>query len=251
MSSLLWTLGSAALIVGVLLLVRTLFFAGPRRGSEGDGQPPASQTWTTMGTGGAVVRLAPEDVKQIRHDIRILHDMHSELRRVSDLLARILDETRATRPARVNPPEPRFGPARAAAEQPGRYTSPELVQGAPSQRTERDPGVRVRHDGAFDPNPLPPAPGVAQPREPSPGAVHVEASHDLVVPSDRHPPEAWMERDEVWLNPRFTLTDPALQRWSTFFDWERREPGARYHTERPAVVTVAGGVVRKGMARPL
>jgi hypothetical protein len=83
----------------------------------------------------------------------------------------------------------------------------------------------------------------------------VEAKNDAVVASERHPPEAWMERtgggSEVWLNPAVTLTDPALQRWSTFFDWERREPGARYQATRPAVVSSSGSVVRKGMARPL
>jgi hypothetical protein len=143
-----------------------------------------------------------------------------------------------------------------------RGTEPTPVLGA-WQREARDPVVPVQRDEAFDPQPHAPVPGgsgwsapaAAQAREPSAEAVFVEASNDAVVSSDRHPPEAWLERrggeGEVWLNPRVTLTDPALQRWSTFFTWERREPGARYEATRPAVVTSAGSVVSKGVARPL
>jgi hypothetical protein len=79
--------------------------------------------------------------------------------------------------------------------------------------------------------------------------------NDAVVSSERHPPEAWLERrggeGEVWLNAEVTLSDAGLQRWSTFFDWERRDPGARYQATRPATVTSSGSLVSKGAARPL
>ncbi|HYH79773.1 MAG TPA: hypothetical protein VEX86_08240 [Longimicrobium sp.] len=128
----------------------------------------------------------------------------------------------------------------------------------------------MQHDeteGGFDPNPArPPAlgdpaynlPSIAPQRAPSHDAVFVEAKDDVIMPSERHPPEAWLERmggdGEVWLNPRVPLTDPALQRWSTFFDWERREPGGRYQATRPARVSWSGSsgtVLSKGTARPL
>lgn len=244
MSFYVWAAGALAVLAGALLLIRALFFSRPRRGSDADGRPPASQTWTALGNGGMVrVRLAPEDLKLIRDDIQALHVIRTDLNRIADLLNRLLEEAMAVDPARVNPPRPAGARARVGAGEPGRRITPEPVQGAPL----RDPGLRVQHDGGFDPSPIP----AAQPREPSPDAANVEASHDIVVSSVRHPPEAWMERGEVWLNPRVTLTDPALQRWSTFFDWERREPGARYQTVRPAAVAASGGVVHKGLARPL
>lgn len=244
MSSYVWAAGALAVIAGALLLIRALFFARPRRGPDADGRLPTAQTWTPMANGGTIrVRLAPEDLKPIRDEIQALHVIRKDLNRVGNLLERLLEEAMAVDPARVNPPRPAGGAPRVLAVDPGRRITPEPVQGAPSQRMDRDPPVQ--HDGGFDPNPLSPAA-----HEPPPDAVNVEASNDVVVPSDRHPPEAWMARGEVSLNPRVTLTDPALQRWSTFFDWERREPGARYQTTRPASVTANGAVVRKGMARP-
>ncbi|CAA9361712.1 MAG: hypothetical protein AVDCRST_MAG89-3783 [uncultured Gemmatimonadetes bacterium] len=254
MSSLAWVAAGVVAAAVAWVLLRALFSARPRGGPD-QHRPPTTQTWTQMGGVTVRVRLAEEDRELIRTEIGGLHVIRKDLNRIGDLLERLLEEAIAVDPVRVNPPRPAGGAARVMAVDPGRRTAPEPVHGAPVRRIELDSGPRVEHAGAFDPNPLPPAasdaPGAAPRREPSPDAASVEASHDIVVSSNRHPPEAWMERGEVWLNARVTLTDPALQRWSTFFDWERREPGARYETTRPAVVAASGGVVRKGLARPL
>jgi len=260
-----WIVGAVVLLAAALVLV--LSFARGRRMQSGT--PGAvSQTWAGNGVGDAVsVRGVREDLRMIRDEIRWLHVMRTDLHRVGDLLERLLEETMVLQQTRMSPPrpEPAGGPVRDTFQAPVRGTraEPSPVRSTAWRDEPRDFGAPVRPDEldwGGDPTP-PPAPAwsaAAAPREPSANAVHVEASHDTVVRSERHPPEAWLERrggdQEVWLNPRVALTDPALQRWSTFFDWERREPGARYEAVRPAVVTwsgSAGSVLRKGVARPV
>jgi hypothetical protein len=265
-------LGAALALVRNGLLPAWLVRSGPS--GNGRGGPPASPgpASSEVGTGGTVcVRLAYDDLKLIRDDIRDLHVVRTDLQRVGDLLERLLEEAMAFQRARLDPPrpEPAGGSARDAFREPVRDPSP--VRGATWRQGGRGLEMEVRHDehaGGFDPNyptrtrpagdPAYPAPAAALPREPPADAVYVEATNDTVAPSVRHPPEAWLERrggdGEVWLNSRVTLADPALQRWSTFFDWERREPGARYQALRPAVVTWSGDsgiLLRKGVARPL
>ncbi|MBV9772898.1 MAG: hypothetical protein JO040_03070 [Gemmatimonadetes bacterium] len=255
MSPLAWAAAGAVAGLGVaLVLVRSRLLTARRHG------PDTADT--------ARVRLDHDDLKLIRDDIQGLHVVRTDLRHLGDLLERLLEEAVAFHGTRLDPsrPEP-GGSARDTFRDRVRDTS--TAGGYPWQQGGRK--REAQYDdrrGGFDPDPRPRAPvpadpawatpAAAQPREPSPDAVHVEASNDAVLPSVRHPPEAWLERrggdDEVWLNPRVTLTDPALQRWSTFYDWERREPGARYQTLRPAVVMWSGDsgmVLRKGMARPL
>ncbi|HEX8694437.1 MAG TPA: hypothetical protein VF746_18590 [Longimicrobium sp.] len=231
MSPLAWAAAGALVGLGAaLVLVRSGLVPFGRRRPENE--PGAAD--------GGRVRLAHDDLRAIRDDIQGLHVVRGDLRHIAGLLERLLEETMAFQRTRViaSRPEPADGSTRDAFREPVRETSPE-----PSPI----PGAAAWSAHTF-----------AQPREPSPDAVSVEASNDAVVPSVRHPPEAWLERrggeGEVWLNPRVALTDPALQRWSTFFDWERREPGARYQADRPAVVTWSasgGSVLRKGVARPL
>jgi hypothetical protein len=269
MSPLLWAAaGAVAGIAAALVLVRKglvpAWLTGGGPGADGgDGADGADET----GAGEPMrVRLAYDDLRLIHDDIQGLHVVRTDLQRVGDLLDRLLEETMAFQ-RRLNPPRPEpGGPSRDSFRERARDTPP--GGGYPWQQGGRGREREVQfddHPGGFDPSPQPraPAPGgsswsapaAAQPREPSPDAVSVEADNDAVVPSDRHPPEAWLERrggeGEVWLNPRVALTDPALQRWSTFFDWERREVGARYESTRPAVVTSSGSVANKGMARPL
>lgn len=263
MSALAWAaVGAVASLGAALVLVRSGLVSGwLMRGGSDAGRASGTGAGDTMR-----VRLAYDDLKLIRDDIHGLHVVRTDLQRVGDLLERLLDETmtfqRQLAPSRT---EPAGSPPHAFRER-GRDTVP--AGGYPWQQGGRSREREVRHDDpgdGFDLDPWTrapapddaawPAPASAQPREPSPDAVYVEANNDAVVPSERHPPEAWLERrggeGEVWLNPRVTLTDPALQRWSTFFDWERREPGARYQATRPAVVTSSGSVVAKGKARPL
>jgi len=263
MSSLAWAAAGAVAGLGVALVLfrKGLVPAWLMRGADGggDGRSLLSHGGTANGGGAGdtvCVRLARHDLELIRDDIQGLHVIRTDLQRVGDLLGRLLEETMAFQ-RRLDPPRPgpAGGPARGGFREPVRDTPPEpsSLGGAAWRQEGRDPDPRVQHDqlnGGFDPNP--------RTREPSPDAVFVEANNDAVVHSVRHPPEAWLERrggqDEVWLNPRVPLTDPALQRWSTFFDWERREPGARYQVNRPAVVTWSGSggsVLRKGVARPL
>jgi hypothetical protein len=260
MNALLWiAVGAAAGVAAGLVLVRGGMFSSRRkRGGPGSHGAPVPQPWTANSSGGAVrVRLAAEDLAVLHEDIQKLHVVRTDLHRVGDLLERLLEEAVDFRRTQSPRPEP-------AAESARRDTSPHLspIPGAAPRREDRAPALRVQQDPGFDPNTHTPAaadiawsaPAAAEPAGPPPGAVHVEASNDIVVASERHPPEAWLERTsggaEVYLNPRVPLTDPALQRWSTFFDWERREPGARYQASRPAVVSASGSVVRKGMARP-
>jgi len=276
MSPLAWAAaGAAAGMCAALVLVRAglvparLVRGGP--GGNGRGGFPDE-----AGAGDTVrVRLHYDDLKLVRDDIQGLHVIRTDLKHVGGLLERLLEEAMAFQRARSSPPrpEPAGGPARDAFRTPLRDPSPGTppLRGATWQPRERGREVEVQHDddgGGFDPNPPErvrapgdpgyPPPAAAPPREPPPDAVYVEASNDVVVPSVRHPPEAWLERrggdGEVWLNPRVALADPALQRWSTFFEWERREPGARYQAARPAVVTWSGDsgtVLRKGVARPV
>lgn len=268
MTTLAWIVGAVVLLGAALVLF--VSFARTRRMHSGT--PGAvSQAWAANGVGDAVsVRGVREDLRVIRDEIRGLHVMRTDLHRVGDLLERLLEETMLLQQTRVSPPrpEPAGGTSRDSYRAPVQQTRPEPtpVQSTAWRDEPRDFGARVRpddHDWGGDPAP-PPATAApawsaaAAPREPSASAVHVEASHDTVVGSERHPPEAWLERKggeaEVWLNPRVPFTDPALQRWSTFFEWERRDPGARYEAVRPAVVTwsgSAGSVLRKGLARPL
>ncbi|HEV2733571.1 MAG TPA: hypothetical protein VGV85_01995 [Longimicrobiaceae bacterium] len=263
MSPLAWAaVGAVAGLGAALVLVRSgLVPAWLMRG--GSGADGANET----GAGDTMrVRLAYDDLRLIREDIQGLHVVRTDLQRVGDLLERLLEETMASqrRPS-LPQPEP-GGSTRDAFPEQAWDTSP--AGRFPWEQGGRGRGREVQHDDhdkGCDPDPRPRAPALsdpawpttaaAQPREPSPDAVYVEANNDAVVRSERHPPEAWLERrggeGEVWLNPRVALTDPALQRWSTFFDWERREPGARYQATRPAVVTASGSVVNKGMARPL
>ncbi len=253
MSTLLW-IGVAVVCIGVVLaLLRRARRSAwqPARGSpETRGGNPLSQGWTPRDAGEAVrVRLASEDLTALREEIQDLHVVRADVQRVGDLLERLLQEVTELQGTRVNPPasEPVRAALRGAAPDPWTRPSPRADEARhPDPRPRRDPLV-------LDP-PLP-APVLAQSGGPPPGAVNVEAKYDAVVPTQGHPPEAWMERSggegDVWLNPAVPLTDAALQRWSTFFDWERAEPGARYHVTRPARVTWAGGsMVRKGAARP-
>jgi hypothetical protein len=277
MSPLAWAAAGAVAGLGTaLVLVRSGLLPARllRGGTPGDGRggSPLSRGRTANETGAGdtvCVRLAYDDLKLIRDDVQGLHVLRTDLQRVGDLLERLLEEAMAFQRTRVDPSrrDPGDGSARDAFRERVRDTPP--AGGGTWRQGGRGMEMEVRHDdGGFDPNyparartpgePGYPTPALAQPREPPPDAVYVAASHDAVVPSERHPPEAWLERrgsdGEVWLNSRVALTDPALQRWSTFFDWERREPGARYQAMLPAVVTWSGdsgAVVRKGVARPL
>lgn len=262
-------LGAALVLVRNGLVPAWLIRGGSDGAGRGGSPAPRGRPADEAGAADTVcVRLAYDDLKLIRDDIRDLHVVRTDLQRVGDLLERLLEETMAFQRARVDPARPE--PGRGAFREPAGEAAPERppLHGASWRQGTHGLGMEVRHDdrgGGFDPNPPArardpgyPTPAVAPPREPPLDAVYVEANNDAVVPSDRHPPEAWLERrggdGEVWLNPRVTLTDPALQRWSTFFDWERREPGARYQAVRPAVVTWSGNggrVLRKGVARPL
>lgn len=263
MSPLLWAAAGALAGLGAaLVLVRS----GPGRAWLRRGRSGGDGANETGGGDTMRVRLAYDDLRQIRDDIQGLHVVRTDLQRVGGLLERLLEETMASQ-RRQGPTGPGpGGPTRDALREPVR--DPDPAGAFPWQQGWRGREKEVQHDRrdeGFDPDPQLRAPALgepawfapaaAQPREPAPDAVYVEANNDAVVPSERHPPEAWLERrggeGEVWLNPRVTLTDPALQRWSTFFDWERREPGARYQATRPAVVTSSGSVVNKGMARPL
>ncbi|HSU17491.1 hypothetical protein [Longimicrobium sp.] len=277
MSPLAWAAAGAVAGLGAALaLVRSgLVPAWLLRGGSGaDGRGGSSihgRTANEAGAGDTVcVRLAYDDLKLIRDDIQGLHVIRNDLRHVGDLLERLLEEAMAFQATRLNlsPTEP-GGSTRDTLRERVRDTAP--AGGFPWQQGGRGRRREEQHDdydGGFDANlptrgaatgdPAWSAPAAAQPREPSPDAVFVSASNDAVIPSERHPPEAWLERrggeGDVWLNPRVALTDPALQRWSTFFDWERREPGARYQADRPAVVAWSGNggsVLRKGVARPL
>lgn len=268
MSALLWIAVGAVAGIAAALLARSLARARPvPDGSGTQAASPVPQAWAASRTGEAVrVRLAAEDLAVIREDIQKLHVVRTDLHRVGDLLERILEDMMEFRATHSPRPEPTAGPVRGLIREPVRDTSPNHSPSldAALRRVDRDLHVgREPHGAGYNPilpgpAPVDPgwsAPAAAEPAGPPPGAAHVEASNDVVISSERHPPEAWLERRggdaEVYLNPRVTLTDPALQRWSTFFDWERREPGARYQATRPAVVSPSGSVVRKGMARPL
>ncbi|HEX8271793.1 MAG TPA: hypothetical protein VF615_04010 [Longimicrobiaceae bacterium] len=261
MSPLAWAVavGVLAGLGAALLLVRSgLFPAGPRPPEDGPGDADVVRA-----------RLAPDDLRAIRDDIQGLHVVRADLKRVGDLLDRLLEETVESR-RRLEPPRPETGgPARDAPRERGWDAAP--AGGYPWEQGGWGRGGEARRDdraAGFDPDPQPrvPAagdadwtvPAAARPRGPSPDALPVEASNDAVVASERHPPEAWLERvageGEVWLNPGVALSDAALQRWSTFFDWEGRDPGARYQATRPAAVTWSGGagtMLRKGTARPV
>ncbi|HEX2189389.1 MAG TPA: hypothetical protein VHG51_10850 [Longimicrobiaceae bacterium] len=267
MSDLAWFAAGAMAGVGAMLLLARRGLLPLGRGRRRTEPGAADRV--------RVVSLAPEDLKLIRSDIRGLDVVRADLQRVGDLLERLLEVTVELHQARVDAPrpEPAGRPARGGVREPVRNPSPgpAPLSGATWRRGGSDPGPLVRHDerdGGFDPNLDAPAPAWVDPASPAPSAAHlaapsadalnVEAKDDAVVPSPRHPAEAWLERrggsGEVWLNPQVPLTDPALQRWSTFFEWERREPGARYQATRPAVVSwsgTAGTVVRKGLARPV
>lgn len=260
MSGLLWAVVGAVAGVAALLLVRGGMFSARRRGSGADASP-VPQAWAANGAGDAVrVRLAANDLAVIREDLQKLHVVRTDLHRVGDLLERLLEEVTEFRRTHLSPSAPSGGSVRGGLRERDTSSYPLSVPGAAPRRDERDLHVRHPRDAAFDPilpgpAPVDPVWTAAEPAGPPPGAVHVEAVNDVVVSSERHPPEAWLERTgagaEVWLNPRVTLTDPALQRWSTFFEWERRAPGARYQATRPAVVSPSGSVVSKGAARPV
>jgi hypothetical protein len=265
MSSLVWIAVGAVIGIATVLIVAGGRLAARRGPVNDERASPIPIGAMARGPGDTVrVRLAAEDLQLICREIERLHVLRTDIQRIGAQLERVLQETmdqgaRVSQP-RAEPSGPPRGPAREGPRELMRSTEPTPVLGG-WQREARDPVVPVQRDEPFDARaPVPggsgwSAPAAAQAREPSAEAVFVEASNDAVVSSDRHPPEAWLERrggeGEVWLNPRVTLSDPALQRWSTFFTWERREPGARYEATRPAVVTSAGGVVSKGTARPL
>ncbi|HLL84093.1 MAG TPA: hypothetical protein VK420_15625 [Longimicrobium sp.] len=268
MSTFLWIVVGVALVAGALLLASARLRGGstlPARAA-----PPIAPAWTTNSAGAAdvfTVRLAREDLKLIQADIQYLHGIRDDIRHVADLLQQGLSGALATEQTRGDapPPQPSGGGRPDAYRDAGRNSErePAATHGAAWRDDARDLGLHVQRDEfvwGSDPTPALAdpawsAPAAAQPHEPSPAAEPVEASNDAVISSQRHPPEAWLERkggeSEVWLNARVTLTDAGLQRWSTFFDWERREPGARYQTTRPARVTSSGGLVSKGVARPL
>jgi hypothetical protein len=215
------------------------------------------------------VRLAREDLKLIQAEIQSLHGIRDDIRHVADLLQQGLSGALAAEQTRLSPPrpEPRGGTAREAFQEPAgeSWSKPSPVAPSPWPPKADDQDLRGHQNDrgrGFDvsqPTPVAGpawnAPASAHTHEPSSHAEPVEAKDDAVVASQRHPPEAWLERkggeSEVWLNARATLTDAGLQRWSTFFDWERREPGARYQATRPARVTSSGSLVSKGAARPL
>lgn len=265
MSTLLWTLAGVAVLAGALLLALVRLRGGS--GHPPRTVPPNSAAWTTNNANAGdvvTVRLAREDLKLILAEIQSLYAIRDDIRHVADLLQQGLSGALAAEQTPVRPPraEPAGGTARDAFRQPARPPAPEPAQlrGGSWPPTPRDPDLRVQRDEldwGGDPMPATPVPGwnalaAVPPHEPSSSAEPVEARNDVVVHSERHPPEAWLERkSEVWLNARVTLTDAGLQRWSTFFDWERREPGARYQATRPATVTSSGSLVSKGSARPI
>lgn len=276
---------AAGAVVGLsaaLVLVRKgllpAWLAGGGSVGKGRGGSPVfhGQAESEAGARDTVrVRLESGDLKPLRDDIQGLHVLRTDIQRVGELLERLMEEAAFQR-TRVEPPrpepEPAGGPARDAFREPVRGTSPDPspMPGATWRQGGRGFGMEVQHDergGGFDPNLDAPAPArgdpayrtpVAHINAPPADAVNVEAKDDTVIPSPRHPAEAWLERTggrgEVWLNPQVPLTDPALQRWSTFFNWERRAPGSRYHATQPAIVSWsgnAGTVLHKGEAKPL
>ncbi|HEX8213253.1 MAG TPA: hypothetical protein VF584_23965 [Longimicrobium sp.] len=269
MSTLLWIVAGVAVLAGALLLARAWVMRGGSRAVEH--VPPPSPAMRMVNRAGATdavtVRLDRDDLRSIREEIRELHVIRDDIQRVADLLQQGLSGALAAEQPRVSPPRPEAtgGPARDAYRNPvrdaGRDPSP--VYGAEWQDDARHLGLRAGRDELTwgnDPAPTSfdsgvTAPAAAPPYEPSSAAVPVEAKNDAVTSSERYPPEAWLERRagvvEVWLNPRVPLSDAALQRWSTFFDWERRDPAARYQATRPATVTSSGSLVSKGAARPL
>ncbi|HEX8452416.1 MAG TPA: hypothetical protein VF647_09985 [Longimicrobium sp.] len=269
MNALLWSLAGVGVLAGALLLARAWRMReGPRAAEYVPPPSPVMRMVNRAGAeDGATVRLHGDDLRSIREEIRGLHVLRDDIRHVADLLQQGLSGALAAEQPRVSPsrPEPMGGTARDAYRDPVRDArrDPSPVYGGAWQDDARQLGLRSGRDEhtrgsdpapfAFDSVVTPPA--AAQPYEPSSTAAPVEARNDAVVPSDRHPPEAWLEHRggerEVWLNPRVPLSDAALQRWSTFFGWERREPGARYQATQPAVVASAGTVLRKGTARPL
>jgi hypothetical protein len=270
MSTILWIVVGVAVLVGALLLASVWLRGGASFTARP--APPISPAWMASGAGPGdvvTVRLAREDLKLILAEIQNLHGIRDDIRHVADLLQQGLSGALAAEQTRVSPPrpEPRGGTAREAFQEPVRESwskpSPVAPGPWPPKADDQDPRVHPDDRGrGFDSNPHArtadpawSAPAAAQPHEPSSAAEPVEASNDTVLSSQRHPPEAWLERkggeSEVWLNARVTLTDAGLQRWSTFFDWERREPGARYQATRPARVTSTGSLVSKGAARPI
>jgi len=272
MITLFWIVVGVAIHVGALLLARAWVTRGGAA-VPGHAATPVAPPWMASGAGAGdvvTVRLAREDLKLIQAEIQDLQVIRDDIRHVADLLQQGLSGALAAEQTRLDAPRPQpaGGPGPDAYRGTVRNSErePAPIHGAAWQDDARDLGLRGQRDEfvwASDPAPAQAdsawnASAAAQPREPSRDAVHVEASNDAVIRSERYPPEAWLERKgsdaEVWLNPRVTLTDPALQRWSTFFDWERREPGARYQADRPAVVTWSGStgsVLYKGVARPL
>ncbi len=267
--------GLALGLIRAGLVPRRLTRGGWRGGGDGRGGSVGSE-WTSGGPGDEAavrVRLAYDDLKLIREDIQGMPLVRGDLKRIGELLGRLLEETmglhRLLVPAR---PEPAGGSAGGGLREQVRDRAESTwADGAAWQRAGSDAGP-LGTDEVRGRESRPGTPGDsrssgasgwatsagAQTPEPRPDAVLVEANNDAIVPSPRHPAEAWLERRggeaEVWLNPAVPLTDPALQRWSTFFDWERREPGARFQTSRPALVTWSGGsgtLLRKGMARPV
>jgi hypothetical protein len=94
---------------------------------------------------------------------------------------------------------------------------------------------------------------------PPANAVSVEARDDRIVASSSYPPEAWLEvsgaaEARVTLNPAVRLNEYALQRLSTFFEWEGRRPDSTYETVSPASVkwddgARVGVLVSRGRAR--
>ncbi|HEY0152207.1 MAG TPA: hypothetical protein VGB92_09430 [Longimicrobium sp.] len=269
MITLLWIVAGVGVLAGALLLARAwLMREGPRAAQH---VPPPSPAFRMVNRAGAedvaTVRLDRDDLRSIREEIRGLHVIREDIRHVADLLQQGLSGALAAEQPRVSPPRPDAmgGTARDAFRDPVRDArrDPSPVHGIAWQDDARHLGLRGGREeitwgsdpapAAFDSVAAPPAAG--QSYEPSSGSAPVEARNDAVVSSDRHPPEAWLERrggeGEVWLNPRVPLSDAALQRWSTFFVWERREAGARYQSTKPAVVATSGTVLRKGTARPL
>lgn len=261
-----WIVVGVAIHVGALLLARPWL---TRRGSDltSRAAPPISPAWMATGAGSgevATMRLVREDLKLIQAEIQGLHGIRDDIRHVADLLQQGLSGALAAEQTRLDAQSARPVGGAAPNAYPDTVRHRERgqapIHGATWEDDARELGLRVQReeivwgsdalaDSAWS------TPAAAQAYEPSSAAEPVEASNDAVVSSQRYPPEAWLERrggdGEVWLNSRVTLTDAGLQRWSTFFDWERREPGARYQVTRPATVTSSGSLVRKGAARPL
>lgn len=124
------------------------------------------------------------------------------------------------------------------------------------------------HDAlGFDPVSNPPGEperwerGSVAPAGPPPNALNVEARDDRIVATASFPPEAWLAvvagsaDASVTLNPAVRLNEYALQRLSTFFEWDARRPDATYHTVQPATVkwddgARVGVLVSRGRAQP-